>query len=135
MVAMAMGGQNQSFREMWTFYLAVIVVGLFFFFYGVTLFVGVFSPPPRDYSGIERISSTLGPIVATIIGFYFGQRPVQFLTEQVREGAAREQRAKASFVSSYEQTAIDNDQIQDLMDRLRTKDRIIELLIREIGER
>jgi hypothetical protein len=137
MVSMAMGtgSQSSSLREMSTFYLAIIVIGLFFSFYGVTLFVGVFPPLPRDYSGIERVSSTLGPIVATIIGFYFGQRPVQSLTGQIREGAVREERAKASFGSSYEQIGIDNDQIQDLMDQLRTKDRIIERLIGEIGER
>src|SRR5918995_4679699 len=130
MVSMAMGtgSQSSSFREMSTFYLAIIVIGLFFSFYGVTLFVG-------DYAGIERVSSTLGPIVAIIIGFYFGQRPVQSLMGQIREGAVREERAKASFGSSYEQIGIDNDQIQDLMDQLRTKDRIIQRLIREIGER
>lgn len=136
MVSMAMGtgSQSSSFREMSTFYLAIIVIGLFFIFYGVTLFAGIISLP-TDYSGIEKVSSTLGLIVATVVGFYFGQRPVQSLTEQIREGAVREERAKASFGSSYEQTGIDNDQIQDLMDQLRTKDRIIQRLIREIGER
>lgn len=136
MVSMAMGtgSQSSSFREMSTFYLAIIVIGLFFIFYGVTLFAGIISLP-TDYSGIEKVSSTLGLIVATVVGFYFGQRPVQSLTEQIREGAVREERAKASFGSSYEQTGIDNDQIQDLMDQLRTKDRIIERLVREIGER
>lgn len=136
MVSMAMGtgSQSSSFREMSTFYLAIIVIGLFFIFYGVTLFAGIISLP-TDYSGIEKVSSTLGLIVATVVGFYFGQRPVQSLTEQIREGAVREERAKASFGSSYEQTGIDNDQVQDLMDQLRTKDRIIERLVREIGER
>lgn len=136
MVSMAMGtgSQSSSFREMSTFYLAIIVIGLFFIFYGVTLFAGIISLP-TDYSGIEKVSSTLGLIVATVVGFYFGQRPVQSLTEQIREGAVLEERAKASFGSSYEQTGIDNDQIQDLMDQLRTKDRIIQRLIREIGER
>lgn len=133
-VAMGTGSQSSSFREMSTFYLAIIVIGLFFIFYGVTLFAGIISLP-TDYSGIEKVSSTLGLIVATVVGFYFGQRPVQSLTEQIREGAVREERAKASFGSSYEQTGIDNDQIQDLMDQLRTKDRIIERLVREIGER
>ena len=133
-MAMGTGSQSSSFREMSTFYLAIIVIGLFFSFYGVTLFAGVISLP-TDYSGIEKVSSTLRLIVATVVGFYFGQRPVQSLTEQIREGAVREERAKASFGSSYEQTGIDNDQIQDLMDQLRTKDRIIQRLIREIGER
>ena len=133
-MAMGTGSQSSSFREMSTFYLAIIVIGLFFIFYGVTLFAGVISLP-TDYSGIEKVSSTLGLIVATVVGFYFGQRPVQSLTEQIREGAVREERAKASFGSSYEQIGIDNDQIQDLMDQLRTKDRIIQRLIREIGER
>lgn len=133
-MAMGTGSQSSSFREMSTFYLAIIVIGLFFIFYGVTLFAGIISLP-TDYSGIEKVSSTLGLIVATVVGFYFGQRPVQSLTEQIREGAVREERAKASFRSSYEQTGIDNEQIQDLMDQLRTKERIIERLIREIGER
>jgi hypothetical protein len=133
-MAMGTGSQSSSFREMSTFYLAMIVIGLFFIFYGITLFVGVSSSPP-SYSGVEIVAATLGPIAATVVGYYFGQRPVESLTGQVREGAVREERAKAGFGSSYEQIGIDNDQIQDLMDQLRTKERIIERLVREIGER
>lgn len=125
---------STSLGERRTFLLALIVMALFFSFYGITLFIGI-SSTPRSYSGVEIVASTLGPTAAIVVGYYFGQRPVESLTGQVRESALREERAKASFGSSYEQTGIDNDQIQDLMDQLKTRDRIIERLIREIGER
>jgi hypothetical protein len=120
-------------RSRWTYRLAIIILAAFIAFYGLALVSGIFSSPD-NYSGVERVASTLGPISAAVIGYYFGQRPVQSLTEQVQRVAAERQEAKANLDETYEQTGIDNDQIEDLKGQLRTKNRIIERLIRKLGE-
>ena len=106
----------------------------FFGFYGLALLSGIFFSSPHDYSGVEKVASTLGPISAAVIGYYFGQRPIQSLTEQAQKAAAGEQEAMANLDETHEQTGIDNEQIQDLLEQVRTKDEIIERLIRAAGE-
>jgi uncharacterized membrane protein YgaE (UPF0421/DUF939 family) len=119
------------------FWLAVAVVSAFLVFYGAALANGIFSSPD-DYSGVEKVTSTLGPIVATVIGFYFGQRPVQSLTEQVQEVAVKKEKAKVGLEETSDQTseqrAIANEQIQDLREQLRTKDEIITRLSRALEQ-
>jgi PDZ domain-containing secreted protein len=118
----------------WTLWLAIIILAAFFSFYCLALLSGIFSSPD-DYSGVEKVTSTLGPITATVIGYYFGQRPVQSLTEQVQKVAVKRQEAKEGLEQADEQTGVDNQQIQDLTDQVRTRDKIIEHLIKEIGEK
>jgi hypothetical protein len=120
-------------RSRWTYRLAIIILAVFFAFYGLALVSGIVTSPD-NYSGVEKVASTLGPLSAAVIGYYFGQRPVQSLTEQVQKVAAERQEAKANLDETYEQTGIDNDQIEDLKGQLRTKNRIIERLIRKLGE-
>jgi hypothetical protein len=114
--------------------LAVMILLAFFAFYGIALVNGIFFSLPDDYSGVEKVASTLGPIAASVIGYYFGQRPVQALTEQVQKAAAEGQEARAGLREAGDQTGIDNQQIRDLRDQIRTKDEIIERLIREAGQ-
>jgi hypothetical protein len=120
-------------RSKWVLWLAVMILLAFFGFYGLALLSGIFSSPD-DYSGVEKVASTLGPIAASVIGYYFGQRPVQALTEQVQKAAAEGQEARAGLREAGDQTGIDNQQIRDLRDQIRTKDEIIERLIREAGQ-
>jgi PDZ domain-containing secreted protein len=115
--------------------LVVIILLAFFAFYGIALVSGIFFSSPDDYSGVEKVASTLGPIAAGVIGYYFGQRPVQSLTEQVQKVAVKRQEAKEGLEQADEQTGVDNQQIRDLADQVRTRDKIIERLIKEIGEK
>jgi hypothetical protein len=67
----------------------MVVIGAFLIFYGITLIYERNSPNIcnncQPYAGLDKVTSTLGPIVAAIIGYYFGQRPVQALQEQARD--------------------------------------------------
>jgi hypothetical protein len=75
----------QSIQTHYTFVIAIIVIVAFLYFYGVVLSSG--GSGVNAFEGIEKVSATLGPIVAAIIGYYFGQRPVQQLAEQARNAA------------------------------------------------
>lgn len=124
-------------RSKWTFRLAIIILAAFFAFYGLALLSGIFSSPD-DYSGVEKVASTLGPIAAGVIGYYFGQRPVQSLTEQVQEVAIKKEKARVGLEETSEQTSelrgIANEQIQDLREQLRTKDEIITRLTKALEQ-
>jgi hypothetical protein len=124
-------------RSKWTFRLAIIILAAFFAFYGLALLSGIFSSPD-DYSGVEKVASTLGPIAAGVIGYYFGQRPVQSLTEQVQEVAIKKEKARVGLEETSEQTSelrgIANEQIQDLREQLRTKDEIITRLSKALEQ-
>ena len=121
----------------WTFRLAIIILAAFFAFYGLALLSGIFSSPDY-YSGVEKVASTLGPIAAGVIGYYFGQRPVQSLTEQVQEVAIKKEKARVGLEETSEQTSelrgIANEQIQDLREQLRTKDEIITRLTKALEQ-
>ncbi|MGH9925963.1 MAG: hypothetical protein ACREAS_08690 [Nitrososphaera sp.] len=125
-------------RNRWTFGLAVVIIIAFFILYASALASGIFSSP-KDYAGIESVTSTLGPIVATIIGFYFGQRPVQSLTEQVQEVGIRRDRARVGLEEASDETAeqrrITDAQIGDLETQVLVRNEIIARLIRELEQR
>lgn len=121
-------------RSKWTLWLAVMILLAFFGFYGLALISGIFFSSPDDFSGVEKVASTLGPISAAVIGYYFGQRPIQSLTEQVKNAAAEKEEVKAKLDETYDQTGIDDAQVQDLKEQIRNKDEIIERLIRTIGQ-
>ena len=124
-------------RSKWTFMLAIIVITAFFILYASALVSGILASP-KDYSGIEMFASTLGPIVATVIGFYFGQRPVQSLAEQVQDVAAKKEKVRETLEDVSDKTAQQkseiNEQIQDLEAQVMTKDEIISRLSRELEQ-
>jgi hypothetical protein len=122
----------------WTLWLALIILAAFFAFYGIALVSGIFFSSPDDFSGIEKVSATLGPLAGGVIGYYFGQRPVQSLTEQVQEVAIEKEKAKVGLEETSEQTSeqigIANEQIQDLREQLRTRDEIITRLSKALEQ-
>lgn len=119
--------------------LAVMILLAFFAFYGIALVNGIFFSSPDDYSGVEKVASTLGLIAAGVIGYYFGQRPVQSLTEQVQEVAIRRDRARRGLEETSDETAeqrrIADAQIGDLETQVLVRNEIIARLIRELEQR
>lgn len=119
--------------------LAVMILLAFFAFYGIALVNGIFFSSPDDYSGVEKVASTLGLIAAGVIGYYFGQRPVQSLTEQVQEVAIRRDRTRRGLEETSDETAeqrrIADAQIGDLETQVLVRNEIIARLIRELEQR
>lgn len=67
--------------DSYAFVLALILIGAFVLFYGIILWID----KTPGFEGLKTVSSTLGNIVAAIVGYYFGQRPVQSANERVQE--------------------------------------------------
>jgi hypothetical protein len=111
-----------------TFWLAVGILAAFFIFYGYALLTGINPSPPHGFAGVERVASTLGPIAAAVIGYYFGQRPVQSLTEQVSSISSTRDQAREGLVESLNLVNNYEQEISRLRERLRVKQEIIDNL-------
>ena len=94
------------------FVLAIIVIIGFLVFYGLTLINST-----NDYSGLEKVSSTLGPIVAAIIGYYFGQRPIQDISQQAQQTKALYNNAQSEDINTLDEMQKKyEDQIEKIKD-------------------
>jgi len=119
-------------KDKWTYLLAVGVLIGFFFFFGVALFEGAVFSSPNDYSGIEKVAATMGLLPASIVGYYFGQRPVQSLIEQVEEAVRKGSRARGTVArTSSAVVPIAIKEIELLREQLKVKDEIIQRLIKK----
>lgn len=65
-------------KEHYTFGIALIVVISYMIFFGVVLIVF------KDMVMLEKMTALLSGLVAAVVGYYFGQRPVQELSNQVK---------------------------------------------------
>jgi len=74
-------------REGFVFSLAIILIGGFLFFYGIVLFNAPTNTTTGEtnYSGLDKVASSLGGIVAAVVGYYFGQRPVAAFAKQAAD--------------------------------------------------
>ena len=88
----------------------------FFAFYGIALVSGIFFSSPDDYSGVEKITSTLGPIAAAVIGYYFGQRPVGELAEKLKNTEGDATKSVQKYEDSYEKILSDNKDLKGQVD-------------------
>jgi hypothetical protein len=83
--------QQLNWQQLFTFILALVVIVAFLFFYGFVVYV---FPGKAD---LRLISSTLGNIVASIIGYYFGQRPVQAANQAAKLAEETASKAKEEY--------------------------------------
>ena len=76
------GGNNISLNENYQFILALIMIVSLVVFLAILYNNG-------DFENAEKLIATFGAFVGVIIGFYFGQKPVQNLTKQVSEASTK----------------------------------------------
>jgi hypothetical protein len=55
-----------------TFVLAIIIVVAYVIYFGYIVFKDT-----QDYEGLKNVAATFGTIVAGVVGYYFGNKPVQ----------------------------------------------------------
>jgi len=94
-------------KENHTLVIAIIVIVPFMFFFGYVLLVF------KDVMLLEKMTALLSGLVAAVLGYYFGQRPVQQLTEQVKKSGEESQQNKNLFNGSKEELL---DLIEDFED-------------------
>lgn len=69
--------------DLFQFFIALIVIISF------TAFVAQVIVHNSDFDNSFKILAMIAPFVGTIIGFYFGQKPVQGLTQQVTTASGK----------------------------------------------
>ncbi len=120
--------KKNSFHIDWfQFVIALVIIVSF------TLFVGkvIWDNPQFDDS--FKIISIVAPFVGTIIGFYFGQKPVQNLTQQVASATNKNQSFTSSSFEASEIIESDKDTIEGLKSQVKSLKEIIESLNNDNG--
>ena len=88
----------------YTFTLAItLIVGFLIFFAAMIAwdFVNASCKECEKFQGIQTLTATLGPIIAGIVGFYFGQKPTQELAKQNQEISTEKDKYKNEVLDSY----------------------------------
>jgi hypothetical protein len=105
----------------YTFRLAItLIIGFLIFFAAMIAwdFVNVSCPTCEKFEGIEKLTSTLGPIIAGIVGFYFGQKPTQELIKQNQEVTTEKDKYKSEAVDSLKVIEKDKKDLKDFRDQV-----------------
>jgi hypothetical protein len=89
----------------YVFVIAAMLVGSFVVFYGITMYS---EGARNEYKGIEKITTSMSPLIGAIIGFYFGNRPVQQLGKQAAEQATEKEQLQREVTDLYQQLAATN---------------------------
>jgi hypothetical protein len=112
-----------EFRTSQAFVLALVVIGAFLLFYGITLVYSLLTVHPcqnfNSYEGLEKVTSTLGPIVAAIIGYYFGQRPVQRLVRDAEQATSERDRYKRNYAQTLDTDMEKTQKIQEYEEQIK----------------
>ncbi len=62
------------------FVLALIIISAYLIFFGIIIFFD----KDKEYEGLKVLSSTLGILAAGVVGYYFGNKPVQEATQDAK---------------------------------------------------
>ena len=103
------------------FILAIVIIVAFLVFYALALDERQVN---GEHRGVERVTSTLGPIVASIIGFYFGQRPIRAIARNAEEARGQRDLFKREFADLVDHIGVDQTDIAKYtkeMESMRTE--------------
>jgi len=67
-------------KESRSFALALIIIAGYIVFFGVVMYQN-----PTNYEGWQTLNATYGVVVATVVGYYFGQKPAQQALQSAQE--------------------------------------------------
>jgi hypothetical protein len=95
---MELSQDNGKVKTEYTFILAVIIVIAYVIFFGV-----VMHQDQSPYEGLKTITATFGIIVATVVGYYFGQRPAEAAQQHAREATSQNVETKTKLDSDVKE--------------------------------
>ena len=95
--------------DRYTFTIALVVIVGFLLYYGIVLFFD----RGTGYDGLKTVSATLGNIVAAIIGYYFGQRPVRRLALDAENAASERDIFRQNSVDNLDTAESKAQEIED----------------------
>lgn len=84
-------------KEGRSFILALIIIAGYLTFFGTVMYQN-----PTNYEGWQTLNATYGVIVATVVGYYFGQKPVQQAIQSARENKGKLVDEASSAVSEID---------------------------------
>jgi membrane-associated protease RseP (regulator of RpoE activity) len=115
-----------TIRDKWIFSLAIGILLAFFIFFGLAFVDGLYYSSPNDYSGIQIIATALGALPGGIIGYYFGNQPVQSWRERAQREERRGSTARRTVVrTSNDALPLALEEIESLRQQVRVRDEII----------
>ena len=114
-----MSGNSLSARlsKSQTFILALVVIVGFLIFYYIALVNACIIKSDTD--GVQLVASTMGPIVASIIGYYFGQRPVQEANDRAKETKVRATNMAQDNVSELDKGDQQYQRVEDTLEKIK----------------
>ncbi len=102
--------QSKSRRS---FILAVVVVIPFMIYFGIVLLYF------KDAVLLEKMTALLGGFVAAVLGYYFGQRPVQNLTQQLSRATAEKEATKRRAEDAVDAASSDVDTMKEELENIK----------------
>ena len=118
--------ENKSFSEYFQFIIAMIMIISLVVFLAILYYNENF-----DYA--EKLIATFGAFVGVIIGFYFGQKPIQNLTKQVSQATSKTESAKDTVINYTNQVETDQEIITTLKETIKIREELIEDLLGKKG--
>ena len=113
---------HKIIKESFSFAIALVLLIPFMIYFGVVLIY------LQDMALLEKMSALLGGLVAIVIGYYFGQRPLRELSNQVKtvqQEKDEEKKEKETTKSQYKES---KGLISDILDDYEKQKREIEEL-------
>jgi len=88
-----MSSNSEKVKTQYTFALALIIIGAYIVFFTVVMYQN----PTNNYEGVKTITATFGVIVASVVGYYFGQKPVESAQLRAQEAESKSEQSKAKL--------------------------------------
>jgi len=85
---------HKIIKESFSFAIALVLLIPFMIYFGVVLIY------LQDTVLLEKMTALLGGLVAVVIGYYFGQRPVRELTTQVKAAQEEKEKTRGRYVKA-----------------------------------
>ncbi len=85
---------HKIIKESFSFAIALVLLIPFMIYFGVVLIY------LQDIVLLEKMTALLGGLVAVVIGYYFGQRPLRELSKQVQKSGTESQQNRDLFNNS-----------------------------------
>lgn len=81
------------------FVLALIIICAYLLFFGIIIYLD----KDKEYEGLKILSSTLGILAAGVVGYYFGNKPVQEATQDAKTSRNLLKRENVDEISEIDQ--------------------------------
>lgn len=119
--------EKKYYIDWFQFTIALVVIMSFSFFVGIIIW------GEENFDNSFKTIALIAPFVGTIIGFYFGQKPIQGLTQQVSEATTQKKLESQKALKGFTLAETDRSYIEQLEKQNEIKDEMIEDLKERMG--